>query len=76
MIALFVPSASDDDAVTPTVAALAAFSATVLVPESESVGAVASDSSTSVRVTVNVSSAVLESALVAVISNVHVVPAS
>ena len=55
MIALFVPSASDDDAVTPTVAPFAAFSATVLVSESESVGVVASDSSTSVRVTVDVS---------------------
>ena len=71
-----VPSASDDKAVTPTVAPFAAFSATVLVPVLESVGAVASDSSTSVRVTVNVSAAVLESALVAVTSNVHVVPAS
>ena len=50
-----VPSASDDKAVTPTVAPFAAFSATVLVPVLESVGAVASDSSTSVRVIVTVS---------------------
>ena len=45
MIALLLPSASEDSAVRPTVAPTAAFSATVLVPESESVGAVASDSS-------------------------------
>ena len=45
MIVLVVPSASDDSAVTPTVAPTAAFSATVLVAEFESLGAVASDSS-------------------------------
>ena len=49
-----VPSASTDSTVTPTVAALAAFSATVLVPVLESVGVVASTSSTSVRVIVTV----------------------
>ena len=45
-----VPSASDADAVTPTVAPLAAFSATVLVPASLSLGVDTSNSSTSVRV--------------------------
>ena len=47
---LVVPSASDDSAVTPTVAPSAASSATVLVPVSLSVGVDASNSSTSVRV--------------------------
>ena len=55
MIVFVVPSASDEDAVTPTVAAFAAFSATVLVPPLESDGAEASNSSTSVRVIVTVS---------------------
>ena len=47
---LVVPSASDDSAVTPTVALSAASSATVLVLVSLSVGADTSNSSTSVRV--------------------------
>ena len=68
---LVVPSASVANAVTPTVASLAAFSATVLVLVSESLGATTSNSSTSVTEIVKVVAAVLESALVAVISTVH-----
>ena len=44
------PSASEAEAVRPTVASLAAFSATVLSPELLSVGVVTSNSSTSVTV--------------------------
>ena len=68
---LVVPSASVANAVTPTVASLAAFSATVLVLVSESLGAPTSNSSTSVTAIVKVVAAVLVSALVAVISTVH-----
>ena len=73
---LVVPSASVASAVTPTVAPLFAFSATVLVPESESDGEPTSNSSTSVTDMVNEVAAVLESALVAVISTVQDVAAS
>ena len=45
MIASFESSASEDNAVTPTVAPLAAFSATVFVALLESVGSMASNSS-------------------------------
>ena len=49
---MVVPSESLDSAVRPTVAATAAFSATVLVAEFESVGVDASASSASVMETV------------------------
>ena len=62
---LVVPSASDAEAVTPTVLPEAAFSCTVLVPEFESVGVDVSCSSTSVSVTVNCAESWLLSALVA-----------
>ena len=71
VIALFVPSLSVEDAVTPTVVSAAAFSATVLAPPSVSEGAVTSNSSTSVSVTVNVVAPVLVSALVAVTCSVQ-----
>ena len=48
MIVLVDPSASDVDAVKPTVASAAAFSATVFAALLESAGAAASNSSTSV----------------------------
>ena len=65
MIVLVVPSPSDDDAVTPTVAPFAAFSAIVLVPESESEGVDASNSSTSLRVMVTVPTSESPSSLLA-----------
>ena len=71
VIALFVPSASDADAVTPTVVSAAAFSATVFALPSVSVGAVTLCSFTSFSVTVNVVAPVLVSALVAVTSSVQ-----
>ena len=61
------PSASLDAAVRPTVAATAAFSATVLVAEFESVGVDASNSSMSVMAIEMVAEVAVEvSALVAV----------
>ena len=68
---LVVPSESVASAVTPTTAALSAFSATVFVALSASEGEPTSNSSKSVTEIVNVVAAVLESALVAVISTVH-----
>ena len=73
---MVLPSASADSAVRPTVAAAAAFSATVLVAESESVGAVASNSSTSVTVIAKVVSEVLVSVLVARMTTLHEVALS
>ena len=52
MIELVVPSASEAEAVTPTVDPTAEFSAIVFVAPLESVGVVTSNSSTSLRFTV------------------------
>ena len=70
------PSASLADAVSSVPSPLLASSATVLASLSESVGSVTSDSSKSVTAIVNVVSAVLVSALVALTVIVHDVASS
>ena len=69
MIVLVLPSASVEEAVTPTVVPLAAFSSTVFAAALESVGADTSDSSKSVIEIVIVSESVSDpSALSALIT--------